>query len=165
VPKRENPSYFERRFYSPVEGDAQKQFEELHWGNPAQWATDVTLRGSQVQQRAVYLGDLRALVFDAAGYGLQFRRPYPWLVVGERDNKLYLCGPAVPELAVEEAFGDAGSRRELYGIYYSAAKGGKKRIYWTHDFEDERPTLAVEPSGFPRIVGGSYFVATEGIVG
>lgn len=159
------PSFLDRLRYAPVEGDAHSQFEELHWGNPPRWETEVTLRGSRVRQRAVLLGDLRALLLDRGGRGWQFKRPWPWLVVGEVDNRLYLTGDEVGDLAARRQFGQPGEERELFGVHYSARKGSPRAVYWVHDFEDELPRLVVAEDGWPLIVGGSYFVAPEGIVG
>lgn len=157
----------DKLLYSQVESeDAEELYEELRWGNAPRYREEVVLKGSKVRQECAAMGDLRALILSPQGHGLQFRKPFPYLVVGVVDKRLYVTGDVVFRLAVEGAFGEPSSESTLYGIHYSAAKGSPKRIYWTHDFEPpELPLLRVDRAGWPLIAGGSYFVAPEGIVG
>ena len=163
------PSASDRLLYSPVEGDLEQQYDALHWGLKPKWTEEVTLKGSRHRQQAVCLGRLRALILGPDGTGIQCKktkgRPFPYLAVGSVDNRLDITGDVVFKLAVDEFFGDAGGEWLLYGIHYDAKKGSDEVIYWTHDFEPELPRLRIDRSGWPLIVGGSYFVAPEGIVG
>jgi hypothetical protein len=54
---------------------------------------------------------------------------------------------------------------ELARVEYDTRKGDETARYY-HDFEQERPTLAVNPAtGDLWIVGGDYDVTARGIVG
>lgn len=162
------PGFFERMYYAPVEGSPAKQYKELHWGIEHRAEEPIILRGSQVEQQAVLLGLWRAFVLDENGHGLQTkRRPYPRLVVGTVDNRLYFAGDGLlAELARDNFFGEPGEEFEIFWVHYDARKGPGRSQYWVHEFDSEqRPLLVIDDDGFPLIVGGSYFVAPEGIVG
>lgn len=142
---------------------ARAQYEKAHWGIKPTRETSVDAPGMTRKQALWALGKLRVLVFDD-GTHLKTKRPYPFLAVGEKDNRIYFVGPG--ELAMSKAglWGPAGTRRTVVRIDYDAFKGSATElVYWYHEHEPPYPSLHVGADKRPRYVGGGYYVRAEGI--
>lgn len=157
-------------FWNPlnrrVQGDAAEQFHALSWGHDARTLVPVVARHMKKPQRLVALGKtakLRRIYFEN-GTVLVLRRPFPWIAVGEKDNRLYFVGGSTAEMARRGWWGAPGSRRKFRRTDYEATKG-RERVYWFHDHEKPYPTLRIGPDGFPIVSGGRYRVERGGIVG
>lgn len=149
--------------YSSTKGPAPDQYEALHWGEAPRWERPVEVPRMRRRQRVVELGKLRALVLqapDGSSVVVKPRRPYPRLVVGQADNRLYLVPPEGGRFVVPRSL-DGSS---IVRVDYDASKGGQG-AYWYHDHEPAFPTLTVDARGVPQYAGGGYIVAPEGIVG
>lgn len=142
---------------------ARKQYELAHWGIPPTRETPVDAPGMKVKQALWALGKLRTLVF-LDGSILRTKRPYPYLAVGERDNRIYFVGEGELEMSRAGKWGPVGSRRQVTRIDYDAFKGDEtKLVYWYHEHEPPYPTLYIASDKRPRYEGGGYYVRAEGI--
>ena len=159
------PSIAEREKYPELTGDARSQFVRWHWGRRGRGARTPVHYVGELRQDLVLLGVLRALLFDD-GRSPSLARPYPLLAGGSEDGVLYVVGGSTAAMARARRWGAPGYRRELAGIHYEARKGASNPVtYWVHDFEGERPRYVVGADGWPRIIGGSYYLSDAGIVG
>ena len=152
---------------TPLTGSAVEQYEQAHWGVKPRRLNVIDVHGTDVKQRFVAMGKLRALyVEEPSGFivKLALPSPYPWLAFGAQDNVLYFAGGCLAELARKKSFGAVGSSRPLRRVDYTANKGGKS-VYWYHDHEPPFPNLVILAGGWPAYSGGNYRVDVEGIVG
>jgi hypothetical protein len=162
---QQNPrKSFWRSLTQPMKGEAAaKQYERLHWGiKPKRRVVGFEVPGMTTRQEVVQLGKLRALVLESANGQLSVvvkpRAPHPRLVVGARDNRLYIAdhhGFALPPIY------DGAT---ILRVDYDATKG-RESAYFYHDHEPEFPRLRLLAGGLPQYSGGGYHIAPEGIVG
>lgn len=153
-----------REATQPMRGeDPETQYAKLHWGIQPRRRQVLDVPGMRVRQDVVQLGLLRALLLAANGGEISVvvkpRRPYPRLVVGAVDNRLYIANHHGLRLGREF------SGAQILRVDYDASKGEDKGVYWFHDHEPEFPWIRMLAGGLPQYAGGSYVVAPEGIVG
>lgn len=141
---------------------AEKQYERLHWGIRPRRRRTIDVPGMRLKQTVVELGRLRALVLTSPegthSVIVRPKRPYPRLVVGQRDNRLYIADHGAFKLPASLD----GSVIER--VDYETAKGDEEAYYY-HDHEPHFPVLRVLSGGLAQYAGGSYVVAPEGITG
>lgn len=152
---------------SPLRGkDAYEQYEALRWGNAPRRVFEVQSPALTRKQLLVSLGRLRALFLGTGrqARALRPRKPYPYLVVGELDNRLYIVGGSTDRMARDGAWGEVGSRRRIVQVDYDSLKGSTD-AYFYHEHEPPFPWLVILSGGYPAYRGGRYKVGPEGIVG
>lgn len=149
----------------PLRGlDAEEQFERIQWGRTPDKTFNVTVPHVPGGQDLIQLGRLRALWF-VDGTVWKFKRPYPFLTVGERDHRLYFVGGSTASMVRNGEWGPRGSRRATHRIDYESRKGRRRGVtYYFHDHDAGNSVLVIGRDGWPRYEG-PYSVRPEGIVG
>ena len=148
---------------SPLDGmDADAQYRAIRWGRAPWREVTVDVPGLTRRQTLVTLGYLRTFVFDALeGERLVFARPFPWLALGERDNRLYMVPREDKKARLVVPRGALA--RPIVQVWYDSLKGDEGALYH-HEHEPRYPRLA-QVAGGVQLRGGDYHVAAEGIVG
>lgn len=151
---------------TPLRGNAINQFRQLRWGNSPKRIASLNVPALTVAQPLMKLGILEQLILETSQgqYVLKPARPLPWLLVGAKDNRLYIAGGSTEAMARAGAWGPPGARYRIARTDYSASKAGEY-VYWYHDHEQPFPWLEITRAGFPAFRGGRYTVREEGIVG
>jgi hypothetical protein len=149
----------------PLRGlDAEEQFEKIQWGRTPDRVFNVNAPHVPTNQDYVQLGRLRALWFRD-GTVWKFKRPYPFLVVGEHDHRLYFLGGSTGAMVRSGEWGAPGSRKATRRIDYESRKGRRRGIvYYYHDHDAGDSHLVIRRDGWPSYQG-PYTVRPEGIVG
>ena len=157
------PLVLGERLLEPAHVEGVQPVGDLQRGRQGEDLAAVDHQLDRRAQEVAQLGRLRALVLCLdeqceCTVVVKPRAPYPRLVVGVLDNRLYIAdhhGLVLP--------------REYEGAMivrtdYDARKGADS-AYWYHDHEPEYPTIRLLSGGRPQYRGGSYVVAPEGITG
>lgn len=139
----------------------------IQWGHKPTKVFEVDVP-SKRKQDLIEIGRLRQLIIrldNGDEVEIQTVKPYPWLVVGQKDNRLYIAGGSVREFgqAIREHFG-TGNVGKIIQTDYESKKGEKKSFYYFHEHHSPFATLRIDASGHPHYIGGGYEMRPEGIV-
>lgn len=144
----------------PFDGvDPAEQYKRVQWGRESKRRLVVEVPGMLLRQVVIVLGYVRALGFED-GREAVFRRPYPFLMFGADDNRLY----GVPREGAAFNVPDAVLGLGIVRTDYDSWKGGS-RCYYFHDHEPPYPYLVRVSRAAVQFDGGGYVVLPEGITG
>lgn len=153
---------------NPLKGlDSNTQYERVQWGHQPDKIVIVNVPMRR-KQDLIMMGRFRLMVVrqkDGSEITISATKPYPFLAFGKSDNRLWIAGESIAEMAkaLKEALG-TGNIGDIVQTDYESMKGEKKSFYYYHEHHAPYAKLRIHSNGYPEYVGGGYSVRPEGIV-